>query len=147
MVRDGWVMVIPLAALAAGSLAIGYLAPGAVWYVLASVFAGLALFIGFFFRDPAREVPPGEGLVISGGDGKVVTVEEIESDEFIGGPARQISVFPVHRERARQPDTDHRRGKRYAGGSKGSSNSPSGTRPRATTPRWSWASKGTKAAS
>ena len=93
MVRDGWVMVIPLAALAAGSLAIGYLAPGAVWYVLASVFAGLALFVGFFFRDPARAVPPGEGLVISGGDGKVVTVEEIESDDFIGGPATQISVF------------------------------------------------------
>lgn len=93
MVRDGWVMVIPLAALAAGSLAIGYLAPGSIWIVLAIVFAGLALFVGFFFRDPVRQVPTGEGLVISGGDGKVVTVEEIENDDFIGGPARQISVF------------------------------------------------------
>ena len=93
MVRDGWVMVIPLAALAAVSVVIGYLAPGAIWIVLASVFGGLALFVGFFFRDPARQVPPGDGLVISGGDGKVVTVEEIEHDAFIGGRATQISVF------------------------------------------------------
>ena len=93
MVRDGWVMVVPLAALAAGCLVIGYLAPGLIWNALAAVFAALALFIGFFFRDPARRVPPGDGLVISGGDGKVVTVEEVENDPFIGGPATQISVF------------------------------------------------------
>lgn len=93
MVRDGWVMVIPLGALAAGCLAINYLAPGLIWIVLAAVFAALALFVGFFFRDPARRVPPGEGLVISGGDGRVVAVEELEDDPFIGGPATQISVF------------------------------------------------------
>ena len=93
MVRDGWVMVVPLAALAAGCLVIGYLAPGLIWNALAAVFAALALFIGFFFRDPARRVPPGDSLVISGGDGKVVTVEEVENDPFIGGPATQISVF------------------------------------------------------
>ncbi len=93
MVRDGWVMVIPLGALAAGCLAVGYLAPGVVWTVAAAVFAALALFIGFFFRDPARRVPPGEGLVISGGDGRVVAVEELGEDAFIGGPATQISVF------------------------------------------------------
>ena len=93
MVRDGWVLVFPLAALAAVSVVIGYLTPGAIWIVLASVFGGLALFVAFFFRDPARQVPPGDGLVISGGDGKVVTVSEIEHDPFIGGPATQISVF------------------------------------------------------
>ncbi len=93
MVRDGWVMVIPLAALAAVSLVINYLAPGLIWIVLAAVFAAFALFVGFFFRDPARRVPPGEGLVISGGDGRVVAIEELEDDPFIGGPATQISVF------------------------------------------------------
>ena len=93
MVRDGWVMVIPLGALAIVCLVIDYLAPGMVWIVLASVFGALAIFIGFFFRDPARRAPPGEGLVISGGDGKVVAVEEIGNDPFIDGPAMQISVF------------------------------------------------------
>ena len=64
-----------------------------VWIVLASVFGALAIFIGFFFRDPTRRAPPGEGLVISGGDGKVVAIEEIGNDPFIDGPAMQISVF------------------------------------------------------
>ena len=86
-------MVIPLAALAVASLVIDYLAPGLIWIVLAAAFAALALFIGFFFRDPARRVPPGDGLVISGGDGRVVAVEELGDDPFIGGPATQISVF------------------------------------------------------
>ncbi len=93
MVRDGWVMVIPLGALAIACLVINYLAPGVLWILLAAVFGALALFIGFFFRDPSRRVPPGEGLVISGGDGKVVAVEEITNDPFIDGPATQISVF------------------------------------------------------
>ncbi len=93
MVRDGWVMVIPLGALAIVCLVIDYLAPGMVWIVLASVFGALAIFIGFFFRDPTRRAPPGEGLVISGGDGKVVAIEEIGNDPFIDGPAMQISVF------------------------------------------------------
>ena len=93
MVRDGWVMVIPLGALAIACLVINYLAPGVLWILLAAVFGALALFIGFFFRDPSRRVPQGEGLVISGGDGKVVAVEEITNDPFIDGPATQISVF------------------------------------------------------
>ena len=93
MVRDGWVMVIPLGALAIACLVTDYLAPGVLWILLASVFGALALFIGFFFRDPSRRVPQGEGLVISGGDGKVVAVEEITNDPFIDGPATQISVF------------------------------------------------------
>ena len=93
MVRDGWVMVIPLGALAIACLVIDYLAPGVLWILLAAVFGALALFIGFFFRDPSRRVPRGEGLVISGGDGKVVAVEEIANDPFIDGPATQISVF------------------------------------------------------
>ena len=93
MVRDGWVIVIPLGALAIVCLVIDYLAPGMVWIVLASVFGALAIFIGFFFRDPNRRAPPGEDLVISGGDGKVVAVEEIGNDSFIDGPATQISVF------------------------------------------------------
>ncbi len=97
MVRDGWVMVVPLGILALGCLLVGYLVsgtiPGAIWIVPAAVFTALALFTGFFFRNPDRSVPPGEGLVVSGGDGKVVAVTELAEDSFIGGPARQISVF------------------------------------------------------
>ena len=32
----------------------------------------LALFATFFFRDPEREIPPGEKLILSPADGRVV---------------------------------------------------------------------------
>ena len=60
----------------------------------------IGLLVIWFFRDPDREVPQAEGLVVSPADGKVVTITEIEHDEFIGGPAVEIgiflSIFSVH---------------------------------------------------
>ncbi len=61
---------------------------------------GLGLCIVWFFRNPRRSVPEGTGLVVSPADGKVVQIEEIEYDDYIGGPALLVgiflSVFNVH---------------------------------------------------
>lgn len=60
----------------------------------------LGLFVAWFFRNPRRPAPLEPGLVVSPADGKVVTIEEIDHDPFIGGPAVVIgiflSVFNVH---------------------------------------------------
>jgi phosphatidylserine decarboxylase len=60
----------------------------------------IGVLIVWFFRDPRREIPQGDALVVSPADGKVVTVEEIEYDEFLEGPAVLIgiflSIFDVH---------------------------------------------------
>jgi phosphatidylserine decarboxylase len=74
----------------------------AVWlyWPLAVVPFALGLCIVWFFRNPRRTIPREEGLVVSPADGKVVQIEEIEYDEFIGGPALLVgiflSVFNVH---------------------------------------------------
>lgn len=64
----------------------------------------LGLFFLWFFRNPRRAIPPEPGLVVSPADGKVVTIEEVEHDPFLGGPAVLIgiflSVFNVHVNRA-----------------------------------------------
>jgi len=57
----------------------------------------LAGFFLWFFRDPARRAPEGEGLVISPADGKVHEAEWIETRE--GAYIRVsifLSVFDVH---------------------------------------------------
>jgi phosphatidylserine decarboxylase len=62
-----------------------------------------ALFVLQFFRDPPREVPQGEGLVLSPADGRVVLVGNAR-DDYLGRDAVKISVFMnvfnVHSNRA-----------------------------------------------
>ncbi|MAE97076.1 MAG: phosphatidylserine decarboxylase family protein [Deltaproteobacteria bacterium] len=64
--------------------------------------AGLGVFVAAFFRNPERELPAGEGLVLSPADGRVIEVGEIETPS--GDKALRIgiflSVFNVHVNRA-----------------------------------------------
>jgi len=53
----------------------------------------LLLFIIFFFRDPDRITPEGQGFVISAADGKVVVIEEISFPELSDEKLIQVSVF------------------------------------------------------
>jgi phosphatidylserine decarboxylase len=51
-----------------------------------------ALFVLQFFRDPPREVPAGEGLVLSPADGRIVQVGEAR-DEYLKRDSVKVSVF------------------------------------------------------
>lgn len=53
----------------------------------------LAAFTLYFFRDPEREIPQGEGLLVSPADGTVVGVDEVEKAPFLDGPAKRVSIF------------------------------------------------------
>ncbi len=59
-------------------------------YLSAAIFY---FFVVRFFRDPIREVIPDMGKVISGADGKVVVIEEVEEKEYFKGKRKQVSVF------------------------------------------------------
>lgn len=76
-----------------------------LWRVVpAGLLTLLSVFVFYFFRDPERELPPGEGAVISPGDGKIIDIREVEEPSFIEGACRRItiflSVFNVHVQRA-----------------------------------------------
>ena len=70
----------------------------------ATALAVIGILIVWFFRNPPRAVPTNAGLVVSPADGKVVAIDELEHDDFIGGPAVRIgiflSIFNVHINRA-----------------------------------------------
>jgi len=53
----------------------------------------IGILIVWFFRDPGRRIPIDPGIVVSPADGTISSIEEIEHDEFIGGPAIQIGIF------------------------------------------------------
>lgn len=62
-------------------------------YVIYAVMVLLVAFILYFFRDPDREITPGDNLVLSPADGNVVQIKEIEEEHYIQGTAKQISIF------------------------------------------------------
>jgi len=74
--REGAPFILPPAVLSAVLFAVGGMA---VWFGL--LFLLLALFCAFFFRDPERPVPAGEGIVVSPADGKVVRAGPLSPGE------------------------------------------------------------------
>ena len=71
-----------------------------LWSTLGLFLGGLGLaivvFVLLFFRDPDRTPPPeavdGQAIVAPA-DGKVVLIKDINNHPYIGGPARQLSIF------------------------------------------------------
>jgi phosphatidylserine decarboxylase len=93
IVGDAYRFIVPLGAVAAAAWWFGSPAVAAVALVL-------AVFVAFFFRNPRRQIPAGDHLVVSPADGKVVKISELpESD---GGHAVSIflNIFNVHVTRA-----------------------------------------------
>ncbi|MBN1350656.1 phosphatidylserine decarboxylase family protein [candidate division KSB1 bacterium] len=66
-------------------------------YPAISILAGLAwscfAFVLFFFRDPERAVPGGEGIVLAPADGKILTIEREQENMFMRAASTKISIF------------------------------------------------------
>jgi phosphatidylserine decarboxylase len=60
---------------------------------LAMPFAAVAAFMAYFFRDPDRVVPPGDDLVVSPADGRVMVAGRAEPAIAPPGQWQQVSVF------------------------------------------------------
>jgi len=83
---EGWPFIIPLAMVTALLFALGWKYTGVVLLVL-------TLFVLFFFRDPERAVPGGEGLVVSPADGRVIVIKDTYEPDYLKQDVKQISIF------------------------------------------------------
>lgn len=53
----------------------------------------LLLGILAFFRDPQRQIPDEQGVLLAPADGKITDICQMTETEFIKGPARRIGIF------------------------------------------------------
>lgn len=93
MAKDGWPFVFPFATLALLSF-IAAFKSGRPWlWFLSFLLLFLTLFLAYFFRDPERQIPSGENLILSPADGKIVAVKTISEPLFLKSQAQKISIF------------------------------------------------------
>lgn len=84
MVRDGYLYGIALFAVAAS---LHFFLGGWMWSIVPVL---LALFFLWFFRDPERAIPQGDGLVVSPADGKVTEILRVATPD---GELLRLSIF------------------------------------------------------
>jgi phosphatidylserine decarboxylase len=84
MVRDGYIYGLSLLAVA---IVLAWATGNWAWSIAPVL---LATFFLWFFRDPSRTVPTGDGLIVSPGDGLVTETINIATP---AGPRQRISIF------------------------------------------------------
>jgi phosphatidylserine decarboxylase len=57
------------------------------------VFLIATLFVVFFFRDPERRIPEGEGIILSPADGKIVEISVFTKNDFLGSGGTKVVIF------------------------------------------------------
>ncbi|MEK7267111.1 MAG: phosphatidylserine decarboxylase family protein, partial [Nitrospirota bacterium] len=64
---------------------------GGKWMVIVPFV--ITVFMVYFFRDPEREIPEGEGLFVSPADGKIILIKDVFEKEHLKADVKEISIF------------------------------------------------------
>jgi phosphatidylserine decarboxylase len=84
VVRDAFSLGVAPLALAGACGLLGWTAAG-------FCLLGLTVFVACFFRNPPREIPAGENMVVAPADGRVIDVAEVEGSD--GNKWLRIGIF------------------------------------------------------
>jgi phosphatidylserine decarboxylase len=84
--KEGYPLIFVAGLLAASALVMG-------WLLLGAFLGLLTLAVASFFRDPDRDIPGGEGLIVSPADGKVVSIAPVQRPVVMPDADTRISIF------------------------------------------------------
>jgi len=84
--REGVPFVLGAGAPAVAAGVVGWMGP-------ALALGALASYCAWFFRNPARVIPPGDELIVSPGDGLVVAIEREFESRFLKAESVRVSIF------------------------------------------------------
>lgn len=63
------------------------------WTIVAILLGILTFFVIWFFRNPEREIPAGEGVVVAPADGKIIEIKEVDEERILKNQSLKISIF------------------------------------------------------
>lgn len=83
---EGFPFIIPLILATSGSVWRG-------WVYVSVFFSVLTLFAVYFFRNPKRDIPSSDRVVLSPADGRVLHVHKCREERFFQKEATKVSIF------------------------------------------------------
>jgi phosphatidylserine decarboxylase len=97
IVKEGLPFLIPVVLL---TVILGVLG----WKIWMSLGIFVSLFITYFFRNPRRQIPDLQNIILAPADGRIVHVGECQEDRFLKEKTLKVSIFmslfDVHLNRA-----------------------------------------------
>ncbi len=91
--KDGIPIIIWTGVIVVVLAALGFIFELAFLTGLATVLMAVFVFHFFFFRDPNRETPKGDNLIIAPADGTIIKVDEVEEKEYFNEKVQRVSIF------------------------------------------------------
>ena len=89
---EGWPFVKVGLSLEVALLIVWYAWPG--WTIVLPVIGALlTIWVIAFFRDPVRDGPRGDQLVISPADGKIISIAQVDEPMYLHKKATRVSIF------------------------------------------------------
>jgi phosphatidylserine decarboxylase len=98
LTKFGWPQVVVIPALILSAMVVIALLTDAVlpiWIVIVIeiLFSVFLVWSISFFRDPERQSPSDDSLLLAPADGRITDIETTNENSFIQGPALRISIF------------------------------------------------------
>ncbi len=81
---------IPFILIGAGVTVTSYLLG---WTIVTILLGILTFFVIWFFRNPEREIPAGEGVVVAPADGRIIEIKEVAEERILKNQSLKISIF------------------------------------------------------
>lgn len=93
MAKEGIPVILSFVLLLAILIVGAIVTHGIFLKILALISVLVVLFSIYFFRDPERNIPSGDNLIVSPADGKIILIEKIEENKFFKARVQKISIF------------------------------------------------------
>jgi phosphatidylserine decarboxylase len=90
---DGYKLLIIGIAVFLFFIVLALVYPLLIFKILAVLAGIIAVFNFYFFRDPERQIPPGENLILSPADGTVIKIEQTDEPYYFHGTTTCVSIF------------------------------------------------------
>lgn len=63
------------------------------WFIVAILLGMFTFFVIWFFRNPEREIPKGDGIIVAPADGRIIEIREADEERILKNQALKISIF------------------------------------------------------